>query len=72
MTNNHVVDGADEVTVELRDGRKFISKDIKSDPKTDLAIVRIQTTESLPFWSSATATRWRSAIACWPSARRSV
>ena len=41
MTNFHVVDGADEVTVELNDGRKFVSKDIKSDPKTDLAIVRI-------------------------------
>src|SRR5947209_16863223 len=41
LTNNHVVDGADEVIVELKDGRKFTSKDIKADPKTDLAIVRI-------------------------------
>jgi serine protease Do len=49
VTNHHVVDGADEVLVELRDGRKFTSKDIKSDPKTDLAIVRIQTKELLPY-----------------------
>jgi serine protease Do len=49
MTNYHVVEGADEVTVELNDGRKYVSKDIKSDPKTDLAIVRIQAKDPLPF-----------------------
>jgi serine protease Do len=48
VTNHHVVAGADEVLVELADGRKFTSKDIKSDPKTDLAIIRVQTKESLP------------------------
>jgi serine protease Do len=48
VTNHHVVDGADEVLIELRDGRKFVSKDIKSDPKTDLAIVRVETKEPLP------------------------
>ena len=48
VTNHHVVDGADEVLIELRDGRKFVSKDIKSDPKTDLAIVRFETKEPLP------------------------
>jgi serine protease Do len=49
VTNHHVVDGADEVLVELRDGRKFVSKDIKVDPKTDLAIVRVETKEPLPY-----------------------
>ncbi len=49
VTNHHVVDGADEVLVELRDGRKFTSKDIKSDPKTDLAIIRVETKEALPY-----------------------
>jgi serine protease Do len=48
VTNHHVVDGADEVQVELRDGRKFVSRDIKSDPKSDLAIIRLQTKEPLP------------------------
>jgi serine protease Do len=43
LTNYHVVDGADQVEVQLRDGRKFLSKDVKSDAKTDLAIVRIDT-----------------------------
>jgi serine protease Do len=49
MTNFHVVEGADEVTVELNDGRKFTSKDIKADPKTDLAIVRIHSKDPLPY-----------------------
>ena len=51
LTNNHVVDGADQVTVELQDGRKFTSKDIKTDRKTDLAIVRIEiaTASRCPF-----------------------
>jgi serine protease Do len=49
VTNHHVVAGADEVLVRLGDGRKFVSKDIKSDPKTDLAIVRVETKESLPY-----------------------
>lgn len=41
VTNNHVVEGADKVEITLQDGRKFSSSDIKGDPKTDLAIVRI-------------------------------
>jgi serine protease Do len=49
LTNHHVVDSADQVEVVLRDGRKFVTSDIKSDPKTDLAIVRIKATEPLPF-----------------------
>jgi serine protease Do len=48
LTNHHVVDGADQVEVTLRDGRKFTSTDIKSDRKTDLAIVRIASKEPLP------------------------
>jgi serine protease Do len=39
LTNAHVVDGADQVTVSLNDGRKFTSKDIKADSKSDLAVV---------------------------------
>jgi serine protease Do len=49
LTNDHVVKGADEVEVHLQDGRTFISRDIKKDPKTDLAVVRVETKESLPF-----------------------
>jgi serine protease Do len=49
LTNYHVVDGASQVVVQLSDGRKFTSKDVKVDPKTDLAIVRIEAPGALPF-----------------------
>lgn len=42
LTNYHVVEGCDTVDVILGDGRKLTSKDIKTDRKTDLAIVRIE------------------------------
>jgi serine protease Do len=48
LTNNHVVQGADEVTVVLSDGREFKGTDIKTDPKTDLAVVRLQGAKDLP------------------------
>src|SRR5205085_4697039 len=49
MTNNHVVDGAEEVEVTLTDGRKFNSTDIKTDKASDLAIVRIKASGPLPY-----------------------
>jgi serine protease Do len=49
LTNFHVVEEGDQVEVQLYDGRKFLSRDIKSDPKTDLAIVRIETKVALPY-----------------------
>ncbi len=48
LTNNHVVEGADEVLVRLADGREFRSTDVKTDPETDLAVVRISGAGSLP------------------------
>ncbi|MBI3355189.1 MAG: DegQ family serine endoprotease [Nitrospirae bacterium] len=41
LTNNHVIDGAREVTVTLPDKREFKGKIIGADPKTDLAVVKI-------------------------------
>jgi serine protease Do len=49
LTNYHVVNGADQVEVHLQDGRKFTSKNIVSDRKSDLAIVRLETKEPLPY-----------------------
>jgi serine protease Do len=49
LTNYHVVKGADQVTVLLQDGRKFVSKDIKTDPRTDLAVVRIPAATPFPY-----------------------
>jgi len=42
LTNNHVVEGGGKITVRLQDGREFDAVDIKSDPKTDIAVVRIK------------------------------
>ena len=41
ITNNHVVDGANELMVTLTDKREFKAKIIGADPKTDLAVVKI-------------------------------
>jgi Do/DeqQ family serine protease len=41
LTNNHVVEGADEVSVILADGRSFEAQPIGSDPDTDIAVIRI-------------------------------
>lgn len=49
LTNNHVVNGADEVKVRLHDGREFIGKEIKTDPRTDVAIVRIDASGLKPL-----------------------
>ncbi len=48
LTNNHVVEGADEVIVTLSDGREFKGSDIKTDPQTDLAVIRIHDAKDLP------------------------
>jgi serine protease Do len=49
VTNNHVVDGADSVTVRLSDGRTFDAEIAGVDDKTDLALLRIQADEALPY-----------------------
>ncbi len=41
VTNNHVVDGADELTVTLDDNREFSARIIGADKKTDLALIKI-------------------------------
>ena len=48
MTNAHVVEGADEVTVTLTDKREFKAKIIGSDQRTDVALLKIDAT-GLPF-----------------------
>ena len=48
LTNNHVVEGADEVIVRLSDDREFTATDIKTDPQSDLAVLRIKA-DKLPF-----------------------
>ncbi|HXB44342.1 MAG TPA: trypsin-like peptidase domain-containing protein, partial [Puia sp.] len=48
VTNNHVVDGADELTVTLSNRKSFKAKVVGTDPSSDLAVVKIDA-KGLPF-----------------------
>lgn len=48
ITNNHVVDGAETISVTLYDGKKYEAKVIGSDPDTDLAVIKIEAEGDLP------------------------
>jgi serine protease Do/serine protease DegQ len=41
LTNNHVIDDADQITVTLRDGRHFEARLVGTDPEVDIAVVEI-------------------------------
>lgn len=50
VTNNHVIDGADQITVALSDRREFDAEVVLVDSRTDLAVLKIDTGgEALPF-----------------------
>jgi len=55
LTNNHVVGGADDITVTLQDGRDFKAKLIGTDPDTDVAVLQIpaERLQALPVADSA-------------------
>lgn len=42
VTNNHVIDGADDISVKLNDNREFKGRVIGADPSTDLALIKIE------------------------------
>lgn len=48
VTNNHVIDGADEINVTLNNKKTFKAKVIGADPSTDLAVIKIDA-KGLPF-----------------------
>lgn len=50
VTNNHVVEGADELTVSLPDKRTFKGKVVGTDPKTDVAVIKVDAS-NLPVLS---------------------
>ncbi|MHB8783567.1 MAG: DegQ family serine endoprotease [Desulfobacteria bacterium] len=49
LTNNHVVEKADEVTVTLLDKEEFKAKVVGTDPKIDIALIKIDVKKKLPY-----------------------
>ena len=48
LTNNHVIENAQDIIVRLSDARKFTAKLVGSDPKTDLAVLKVDVAAPLP------------------------
>ena len=49
VTNNHVIEGAEEITVRMQDNVEYKARLIGHDPKTDLALLKIDAPKPLPF-----------------------
>ncbi|MBA3326671.1 MAG: trypsin-like peptidase domain-containing protein, partial [Rhodobacteraceae bacterium] len=49
VTNNHVIEGADEVVIELYTGGELVAEVIGRDPRTDIALLKVESEEPLPF-----------------------
>ena len=69
VTNNHVIEKADEIEVKLKNGEEFKAKIIGRDPNTDLALIKIEPGRklpSLPMGNSDTLKvgEWVMAIGC--------
>jgi len=60
ITNNHVVERAEEIVVRMADGREFKANVIGSDPRTDIALIKISPpVRDLPFLSFGDSDRIR-------------
>jgi serine protease Do len=59
VTNNHVIENADEITVITHDNEEYKAKLIGTDEKTDLALLKIEAGKPLPFvnWGNSDQTR---------------
>src|SRR5271168_3286877 len=55
LTNNHVIDGASDIKVQLSDKREFKAKLVGADPKTDIAVLKIEASglPTLPLGDSS-------------------
>ncbi len=59
LTNNHVIEGADELSVTLSDGRTLAGEFVGADPDTDIALIRIPAEQltAVPLAANSTALR---------------
>ena len=51
VTNNHVIESADEILIEFFDGEELEAKVVGTDPNTDIALLKVEADEPLPFVS---------------------
>ena len=72
LTNNHVVDGADKVTVRLSDRRELDAKVVGTDAQYDIALLKVNASGSAGRQPRRFARRSRPGSGSWRSARRSV
>ncbi|MEJ6394310.1 Do family serine endopeptidase [Gymnodinialimonas sp. 2305UL16-5] len=49
VTNNHVIEGADEINIEFRNGRELVAELIGTDPNTDIALLRVESDTPLAY-----------------------
>ena len=49
VTNNHVIEGADDIEIEFFSGKKLKAKLVGTDLKTDIALLKVESPEPLPF-----------------------
>ncbi|BBK36282.1 serine protease [Allostella sp. ATCC 35155] len=49
VTNNHVIDKADEITITMQDGTELKAKLVGRDPKTDVAVLKVDAGRPLPY-----------------------
>ncbi len=57
VTNNHVIEGADEIEVNFSNGRVLKAELVGRDQDTDLAVLKVKSDTPLPLSASLTATR---------------
>lgn len=49
VTNNHVIDGADQIEVEFYSGERLPAEVVGTDPNTDVALLKVESDEAIPF-----------------------
>ncbi|MEM9438071.1 MAG: Do family serine endopeptidase [Pseudomonadota bacterium] len=49
VTNNHVIEGADEITIEFFSGDTMVAELVGTDPNTDIALLKVSSDDALPF-----------------------